>query len=237
MATNLGELKRKRRQPNVNTIKKHSDIMRRRGNRATVGGTREKTNTGYEVRGFQGKTFETYFETMLAGSSTATLRHEKKDRTVRILSGVLYVLTEIDEDGKGLQNQTKAIPGDEIVLERGTAYRLATSKEDVEFFVCQSAKYAATLEIVDGSSLTTREINPTLLEEPGMHQRMGGNEGHTLRRGSKAKEQLAAQRAGRGGPSITEPIPGREGAAAPPSDVATASYGTNPQPTGGKFKD
>jgi len=237
MATNLGELKRKRRQPDVRTIKKHSDIMRRRGSRATVGGTREKTNTGYEVRGFQGKTFETYFETMLAGTSTATLRHEKKDRTIRILSGVLYVLTEISEDGKGLQNQTKAIPGDEVVFERGTAYRLATSKEDVEFFVCQSAKYAATLEIVDGSSLTSREIDPRLLAEPLAHQRLGGNEGRTLRRGSKAKQQLAAQRAGRGGPAITEPIPGREGTVAPPPDAATASYGTNPQPTGGKFSD
>lgn len=233
MATNMGDLKRKRRQPDARTIKKHSDINRNRGHRATVGGTREKTSTGYEVKGFQGKTFETYFENMLAGTSTATLLHAKKDRTLRILSGVLFIMTEIDS----IQSQTKAIPGDEIVLERGTSYRLATAKEDVEFFVCQSAKYAATLEVVDGSSLTTRDINPSLLVEPLMHQRLGGNEGRTLRRGSKAKEQQAAIRAGRGNPGVEVPVPGREGAVAPPPDVATASYGTNPQPTGGKFKD
>jgi len=70
MATNLGDLKRKRRQPDPRKIKKHSDIMRRTSASATVGGTREKTETGFVVSGFKGKTFETYYETMLAGTSS-----------------------------------------------------------------------------------------------------------------------------------------------------------------------
>ncbi len=86
MTTNLGDLKRKRRQPDPRKIKKHSDIMRRTASSLVVGGGRERTETGFRVPGFQGKTFETYFETMLAGTSTPDYKHEKKDRTIRVLS-------------------------------------------------------------------------------------------------------------------------------------------------------
>lgn len=230
MAT-LGGLKRQRREPNVQTIKKHSDIMRREGNTLVVGGARVKTQTGFIVPGFTGKTFETYYETMLAGTSTATLRHEKKDRTLRLLSGLLYILTQ---DDKG-DHQRRVIAGDELVLERGLTYRLATSKENAEFFVCQSAKYSSTLEVIDDSSLTSREVSDELLEEPSLDHRISQTRPQDAigrRRGSKAKQQqMAAAQAGRQSAQVVDqPIPGREG-----HPVSTA--GVSPRPSGGKFNE
>jgi len=233
MATNMTDLKRRRRQPDVRTIKKHSDIMRRTSGSLVVGGAREKTPTGLVVPGYVGKTFETYYETMLAGTSTASVLHAKKDRTLRILSGTLFILSQ---KGDEPDVQQKAYAGDEIVLERGTTYRLATSKEDVEFFVCQSAKYAATLEVVDGSSLTTQEINPYLLEEPTHQQRAtqsAPRDGQSRRRGSKAKQQLLAQKRGRNSAQVQNsapnaPIPGRAGA---------IEQGVSPKPSRGRFSD
>jgi hypothetical protein len=223
MTINLGELKRKRRQPDPRKIKKHSDIMRRTASSVLVSGSRERTETGYTVPGFQGKTFETYFETMLAGTSTPDLKHEKKDRTIRILSGALFVLTD---DGSG-EIDRKAAVGDEIVFERGTVYRLATAKEPVDFFVCQSAKYAATLEIVDNSSFVTKEVPDYMLEDQTIAGRMykSTGQGQSRRRGSKAKQQQQAMQ--RKTVAITEePIPGRQG------DVTAQ---VNPSPSNGKF--
>lgn len=223
MTTNLGELKRKRRQPDPRKIKKHSDIMRQTASSLLVGGSRERTETGFIVPGFQGKTFETYFETMLAGTSTPDFKHEKKDRTIRILSGSLFVLKD---EGNG-ETQRTARAGDEISFERGTTYRLATSKENVEFFVCQSAKYAATLDIISDSAFVTKEVPDSMLEDQSLVGRMykSTGQGQSRRRGSKAKQQqMAAQ--GKTVAIIDEPIPGRQGA-------VTAQV--NPGPSHGQF--
>jgi mannose-6-phosphate isomerase-like protein (cupin superfamily) len=223
MATNLGELKRKRRQPDARNIKKHSDIMRRTASNLVVGGSRERTETGTVVPGFHGKTFETYFETMLAGTATPSWKHEKKDRTIRVLSGALFILKD---DGSG-EVQSRALAGDEVAFERGTTYRWSTSKEPVEFFVCQSAKYAATLEIMDDSVFVTKEVPAHLLEDQSLVGRMykSTGQGQTRRRGSKAKQQLQAMK--RKTVAITEePIPGRQG------DVTAQ---VNPGPSHGKF--
>jgi hypothetical protein len=223
MTTNLGELKRRRRQPDPRKIKKHSDIMLRTASSLIVGGERERTETGFRVPGFQGKTFETYFETMLAGTSTPDFKHEKKDRTIRILSGSLFVLKD---EGNG-ETQRTARAGDEIAFERGTTYRLATSKESVEFFVCQSAKYAATLDTISDSAFVTKEVPDSMLEDQSLVGRMykGTGQGQTRRRGSKAKEQQMAMNR-KTTAIIDEPIPGREGA--PTAQV-------NPGPSHGKF--
>ena len=233
MATNMTDLKRRRRQPNARTIKKHSDIVRRSSGGLVVGGARERTPTGLVVPGYVGKTFETYYETMLAGTSTASVLHAKKDRTIRIITGTLFVLSQ---KGDAPNVQQLAHPGDELVFERGTTYRLATSKEDCEFFVCQSAKYAATLEVVDATSLTSKEVDDFLLQEPTQTQRISQakpRDGQTRRKGSKAKEQLMAAKAGRNSAQIAElppsaPIPGRAGA---------IESGVSPSPSRGRFSD
>lgn len=224
----LGNLKTKRRVPNPRTIKKHSDIVRRDNTRLIVGGSREKTETGYIAKGFLGKSFETSFETMLARTATAVLCHPKKDKVIRIISGILFVITKID----GHETQQRFIAGDEIVLERGTTYRLSTAQEDVDMFVANSAKYDIALEVIDSSSLVTQEISPNLLEEPTIHQRIASSRPHeaiSLRKGSKAKEQLLAQRTNRKQvqPLVPEPVPGRQG----------AMVGKNPRPTAGKFSE
>lgn len=231
MATNLTDLKRKRRQPDVRKIKKHSDIMRRHSGNVLVGGARERTETGFIVPGYRGKNFETYFETMLAGTATATLYHEKKDRVLRVISGSFFVIIEKD----GEQKQSRAIPGDELVFERGTSYRLATAGEDIEFFVVQSPKYAATLE-VSGQPVIS-DVPSHLLQAPTQSQRLNPNlpKAGPGRRGSKAKQQLAKQAATRrSAPASTnEPIPGREGH--PVADHApAATLGVSPQPSMGK---
>jgi mannose-6-phosphate isomerase-like protein (cupin superfamily) len=184
------------------------------------------------VPGYVGKTFETYYETMLAGTSTSTYRHEKKDRSIRVLSGVLFVLAERG----GEETQRRAIAGDEIVIERGTAYRLSTSKEPADMFVCQSPKYAAALELVTDSTLTSRPVPENLLQEPTLTQRIANidpSRGPTKRRGSKAKQQQAAiQKNRKSGAesSPNDPIPGRLG------DVATTE-GVSPRPSGGRFSE
>jgi hypothetical protein len=185
------------------------------------------------VSGYVGKTFETYYETMLGSTSTASLRHDKKDRTVRIITGSLFVLIQ-KEDAPATQQ--RAYAGDEIILERGNTYRLATSKENCEFFVCQSAKYAATLEVVDDTSLTTKEINESLLQEPTLSQIVSQSkpsDGQTRRRGSKAKQQLMAAQRGRNSAQVqnaapSDPVPGRAGAIEP---------GVSPKPSRGRFSE
>ena len=236
MATNLTDLTRKRRKPDPRKIKKHSDIMRRRGTNVNVGGNRQATETGYEVPGFKGKSFETSFEMMLAGTSTATVKHEKKDRTIRVLTGVLYVMLE---DAEGKQSQKRAIAGDEVILERGTAYRLATSSENVEMIICQQAKYDATLETLNESTLNGREVPQGLLESTESPAFSGQQQQPTRRRrGSRAKEQQKMfSRNKNASPRVAEPIPGREGHVEPKGEAPGVEtvFGKNPQPSYGRY--
>lgn len=224
MVTKLSkELQRKRRQPNPREIKKHSDIVRNRvqSDVGVIQGVREKTATGFIVKGFFGKNFETFVQVMMDGTSTPVLRHEKKDRTVRVLSGMLAVVTD--------KHQT-LLRGQELALERGTEYRLLAPKGDVEFVVVQSPKYAATLEIVDNSEAQATELT----QEDLSGYRAAPKIEPSQRRGSKAKEQLAARDAARG-------TSGREmqlGKSPSQGPSATAvAEGMNPQPSMGKFDD
>ena len=92
---------------------------RRRADRAAsplkVAGQRVPTETGYRVPCYQGKTFETYFEVMLPGSASAFLLHDKKDRSLQLLTGQGFITTETKEAG---QKTRRLIPGDTITLER-----------------------------------------------------------------------------------------------------------------------
>lgn len=224
MATKLSkELQRKRRQPNPRTIKKHSDIVRNRvqSDVGVIQGEREKTATGFIVKGFFGKNFETFIQVMMDGTSTPVLRHEKKDRTVRVLSGMLAVVTD---------KHQVLHRGQELALERGTEYRLLAPKGDVEFVVVQSPKYAAALEIVDDS-----EANATDLSQEDLSgYRAAKKIEPSQRKGSKAKEQLAAKVAERR-TSGREMQLGKSPSQG--TSAASASEGTSPQPSMGKFDE
>jgi hypothetical protein len=220
-------LNRKRHLPDVRTIKKHSDIVGRDpSNMVVVGGTREKTETGYIVKGFSGKSFETYFEYMLPGTSTPLYKHDKKDKTVRLLSGVLFVILKDNDSYKEL----RAIPGDEIILNRGIEYRLSSSSEPVQLIVCQNAKYNITLKIID-KELISREVSPELLNEPTFEDRLRASRPYdapSLRKGSRAKEQLQEMRSGRKSSQVIDKVI--------PENVTTI-FGKNTRPTSGRFDE
>lgn len=225
MATKLSKELQKRRRPiNPRNIKKHSDIVRRhvQSDVGVIKGDREKTDTGFIVKGFSGKNFETFIEVMMEGTSTPILKHEKKDRTVRVLSGLLAVITD---------KPSALSRGQELALERGTEYRLAAPKGDVEFLVCQSTNYAATLEVVDSSEASATEMNVDQLQG----YRSAPEFAPTRRRGSKAKEQLAVQATERRTPGQLQQLgkSPRKG----PASAAAAVEGTSPRPSMGRFDD
>lgn len=224
MATKLSkDLQRKRRLPDPRSIKKHSDIVRRRvqNDVGVIHGEREKTDTGFIVKGFFGKNFETFIQVMMEGTSTPVMKHEKKDRTVRVLSGMLAVATD---------KHSVLLRGQELALERGTEYRLLAPKGDVEFLVVQSANYAATLEVVDASEAVTTDISAETL---GAYKAAPASQ-PTQRRGSKAKQQLAARAADRRTQGKELQL-GKSPSQGPSS--ATAAPVMNPQPSMGNFDD
>lgn len=224
MATKLSkELQKRRRTPNPRNIKKHSDIVRRhvQNDVGVIHGEREKTSTGFIVKGFSGKNFETFIQVMMEGTSTPVLKHEKKDRTVRVLSGMLAVIAD---------TPTALNRGQELALERGTEYRLAAPKGDVEFLVCQSANYGATLEVVDRAEEAPTDINPEQLSG----YRSAPEVAPTQRRGSKAKEQLAAAAVEKRTPGQVQQL-GKSPKAGPAA--ASAVTGISPRPSMGRFDD
>lgn len=227
MGNTLGSLQRKRRQPDPSKIKKRSDYQRQYQNEVLVGGSRSNTDTGFVIPGFSGKSFETYYEAMASGTSSPVYMHPKKDKTIRVITGVLHVICSGEEGTV----QINAIPGDEVVLQRGTPYRLATIKDDAGFFVCQQSKYSSTLEVVEEDAAITREISASFLEEPSKEDRVRSNLPHTggtSRKGSKAKQQLVALRASRDNRAVEVTKPAKGTAAA-------AVYGSNPRPSMGNF--
>lgn len=226
-------LRPKKRQPDVRKIKKHSDIVRNNpATRLVVGGTREKTSTGYKVRGYAGESFETFYEVFMERTSTDIIK-SAGDRTIRLLSGTLYVIVQ-NEAAQGTDPARKLIPGDEVAIAKNTPYRIATSTEQAEIFVCQDAGYEDSLEVVAPAAVVT-EVPAHLLQEPSFEDRLRGSKpGEVIppRRGSKAKEQLQKQ--------MTQ----REASAQlrPPSDkqvpeLANREMGLNPRPSGGHFTE
>jgi hypothetical protein len=231
----MNNFKRKRVQPDVRNIRKRSDFSREQSNKIIVGGEREKTTTGYKVPGFSSESFETYYEVMLAGSSTPVVNHATKDKTVRVISGVGFVLLSKKLDNSVLEEtQKRIIPGDEIALEKGVTYRIATSNENFEFFVCQNAGYNTDLEIVEQVGIG-KDSNDFMLTEPTMEDRlleMRPQETIPKRRGSKAREQLANLRGDKRSAQVASEV----GINLHPESAARVGS-INARPTGGRFSD
>lgn len=221
-------LKSRRRSPSARSVKKHSDYAADHTTTVVVGGARVKTKTGYRVPGFVGKSFETFYEVLLAGTSTPVMRHEKKDRTYRVLSGTGFVIV----DG----TERRVFPGDEVACERGSEYRVATSNEKLELFVCQQAKYEVNLEV--GEDVVAPAVVPaSMLQTPSFNDRMlsmrPAEASQPPRRGSKAKLQMRKARGDRTSPQVVNNA--ASGAAAP--EFAPTTQGVNVKPTGGRFDD
>ena len=229
-------LKARRRQPDATKVKKHSAYSKKREKRIVVGGARQKTDTGFRVPGFAGKSFETFYEVMLPGTSTPTLLHPKKDRTIRVMAGSAFVvISRTLDDGTVDTTQRRVIAGDEVALERGLTYRIATANEQLELVVCQQAKYEASLEVSDDGII--RDVTPDMLRTPTPRERlveMRPADVRQTRKGSKAKQQMIAARGGRTSAQV-EAIANVSGASAP--EYAGTASGLNAKPTGGRFDD
>ncbi len=235
MRHDLGQ--RRRVAVNPRDLKKASRTRAAQMSPVKVGGKREPTETGYRVPGYRGKNFETFFEVMLAGTASAFFLHEKKDRSIWLISGQGFITTETKAHG---QKTRRLIPGDTIALDRGVTYRLATTAtEQLEFFVTQSAKYGATLKIVAPSD-AMRQASAAEMAEPSLDERLGTVVSKpSRRRGSKAAQQQALRhRSGKGmSPQVEETfkiIPDRD---APDPRATGGVAGLNAQPSGGRFND
>tara|TARA_R100001244_G_scaffold53662_2_gene46580 strand:- start:2289 stop:2963 length:675 start_codon:yes stop_codon:yes gene_type:complete len=215
--------KRQRILPNPRTIKKHSDIVRQYAPELIVVGEREKTDTGYRVRGYSGKGFETFYEVMLPGTCTPVVKHGAKSRVIRILagSGVVKLSVACDEP-----YQRSVLPGDEIHFSPGTKYQISTkSKDTLEYCVTQDAKYESRLkEVSPGIGTVVPES-----ELQAVTTRTYSQQGRRSRASTqKARTQLAAMRASRKVKTV---------AVATDAVVkeASAAEGVNLRPTGGRF--
>ena len=139
---------RRRPQLNPHAGTKHSDIMRRQGagRGAPSVVNQSKTPHGFGNAVFECDGFTVRYETMFAGNNTGMLVNEDGDRTIRVLSGVVFLLTEeVDKEGKATQHQTRIAAGQHINAARGTRHAVATSgTTDVELLFIETPGYLET---------------------------------------------------------------------------------------------
>lgn len=228
--------RRKRPKISPRDLKKSSQVRREAsGAPIKIAGSREATETGYRVPGYAGKNYETFYEVMLAGSASAFLLHEKKDRTAWIVGGQGFVTTKRGDEA---QKTRRVITGDCLTFERGTTYRLSTtSTEQLEFFVTQSAKYESALQVVEPTD-APRQATEDEMAEPTLDERLGTvvAKPATRRRRSKAAQQQRAQH--RRSAQVEENfkvVPENQTSEDPTR--AGVAAGINAQPTGGRFDE
>jgi len=111
---------------------------------------RVATPNGWRIPYYSGDTIEVYYELLCARNSTGLIKHEKKDRIIRVLAGQLFVT----HDGvieSVLTNQVCSFP-------HGTEYAIASPGDsDVELFVTQDKDYESELEHVTAADAINAE--------------------------------------------------------------------------------
>jgi mannose-6-phosphate isomerase-like protein (cupin superfamily) len=227
------ELQRRRQQVNPRTLKKRSDIAGHKEAPSRVAGKRVPTDTGYKVETYSGDGFTTYYEMMLAGTTSPRLHHDKKERVLYILGGQGYLyLTQ----GK-LTEERRLIPGDQVILHKGCVYKLATtSNQNLELLVSEDAKYTSRVKVIEESD-ALRKPTESDLKEPTQFERESGLPGIRPRRGSKAVVQQKIKQGGRVSKQIElQQQVVQEKTTAPPERAGTPTS-VNAQPSGGKFDD
>lgn len=137
----------KRRSIDPKTLRKSSESRRRRNPSQKVAGEKIATRTGYFIEGTRCKDYETYYEFFASGQGSDKVMHPKKTRTYRVLEGAG---TLVQTSGEGNTARTDLVAGDEVTVQPGVTYSILTnSTQQIEFFVTQSAKYAARLQLVE----------------------------------------------------------------------------------------
>jgi len=189
-------------------IRKRSDYeYTTRSSEVVIPGDRVLTKTGFTAQSYLGSNFEIRYEAIAAGAATPTFMHPKKDKVIRILSGVGQIIIG--------DNMLPLVVGDDLKIPAGTKYRI-TSESDVYLMVIQASKYDAHVE-TDDSTMVTVDMENRIQDIPQPKESLSFN-----REPSKAVEQqlaLAAsrsQRLGEGAPtgptapainSISAPMP------------------------------
>ncbi len=182
------------------------------------------------IPGHSGSVIETYCEVFLPGTASGLLKHPKKDRVVRVLSGGGFVILD---DGKNDPIDKRIQPGDEIILKAGVAYRFATtSDQPLELHVAQESKYTARMEVLEESG-ATKDVTPEMLLPAERVEYTPP--GTPLRKGSKARQQQAVANSKR---TPSGQVINHESAGIKQSDgAATATVANNLRPSHGRFDD
>lgn len=165
-----GKKNHRKRQRNYNPHAgvKHSDIMRRRGvGRHATTSERINTRHGYTSDVFSCEGFSQRYACLYAGNSTGIGFSESGDRTVRVMSGTLYVtfLTKeqiIDDEGNSTVKDNREIQtvqeGQTVNFPAGTKYALASSgTADVELLVTETTGYGNDWQELEDAAVTTPE--------------------------------------------------------------------------------
>ena len=217
---------RRRRPADPRAGTKHSDIMRRQGVGLTVPGTnRFGTGTGFASDVFKGKDFTVRSEVLHAGNATGFGFNQEGDRVYQVMRGNLFITVGNDEGGKDIvQIQT----GGQFVAPRGMQYNVATSTEDVELLIIETAGYDDTWDEQEPGVARPVE-NPT--------QQSAGPATPTTRRldQTKAKQQAVAaarqtarRRGRRPAPKVAAgPTPAVQGGGGATTQTGSSKLGRN----------
>jgi len=122
-------------------------------------GVRNPTVAGYKIEGHSGAHFETYFETVVKGSTTDAVFHKTKTRTVWAVRGTGCVALVLN----GETTQQDLREGSSLTLDPGSIYRICANKGvDLNLVIVQDAKYEARLDVVEESSAPAK-VSPDIL--------------------------------------------------------------------------
>lgn len=188
-----GKSKNKQRRYDPHSGTKHSDILRRKGvGFDATSDERENTRHGFTspVCSFDG--FTQRYVCLFAGNNTGIGVNSEGDRSIRVMSGVLYVtfvnkVKDTDEDGKVTVSdvgEVKEYPtGYTVSFKRGTRYSLASSgTTNVEMLVTETTGYQDTWKEIEGA--VVRQQEDIILVAPRTSQ--------TRRPRGESKARLAA---------------------------------------------
>lgn len=165
-ASGKSNKKQRRFDPHAGT--KHSDILRRKGvGFDATSAQRENTRHGFTspVCSFEG--FVQRYVCLFAGNNTGVGVNSEGDRSIRVMTGVLYVtsiskIKETDEEGEVTIRDVGEIkeyaPGYTVSLKRGTRYSLASSgTTNVEMLITETPGYQDTWKEIEGAVVAPQE--------------------------------------------------------------------------------
>ena len=186
------------RRPQIDpkTLRKHSRIVEKRQEPTVVAGDRIQTDFGFYIDGHKSKAFETKFMLLMPSAMTPKWLHEKKSRVLRVVGGVGHVQTFVED---GTTTVRPVTIGDEVVLEAGTTYRIASSPAKLEFYVIQDAKYESSLQELEPASVATvtaEDLQSISVADKAHQTTLTMGMADRTQRRSRAREQLEAQRRG-----------------------------------------